>query len=153
VDEVRLFLKDYDVEKENAVGDQIERRKHLRFETLSGANAVLKDDGDRTKFGRIFNISEGGLGLACIQFEKEIDPHRVSRLDIVQGNAESFLADLPCRILQMHNTKANFPLNSLTFDRYCIQFHQLTASQRQQLQHFINRYARKDRARLATVES
>jgi hypothetical protein len=124
------------------MSNRTEQRKHRRFTAAAGSTAVLKDNHNNAKPGRILNISKGGLAIACIHFEEENTHIAVSKVNIFREKDDFHLTDLPCKIVSNQKTAKDFPFNPLILNKYSVQFVDLTPPQISHLNYLIESSAK-----------
>jgi hypothetical protein len=116
---------------------QTEQRRYPRFKLIAGSIAVLNDDGNNPKLGKIINLSKGGLAVACINFEEENNHMEGNKVDIFRETDEFHIIDLACKIVNYRQSARDFPFNSLVVNNYSVQFVDPTPSQISHLNYFI----------------
>ena len=118
-----------------------ERRKYTRF--------LAKEDGyaalgiNYTKVGKVKDISIGGLAFEYIDCTEYCDQDS-SRVAIFHSHNDFHLPNLACRLicnLTLSAENEDLPFNrQYVIHRCAIQFGDITAKQRKQLEFFINHY-------------
>jgi hypothetical protein len=119
---------------------QTEQRRYPRFKLIAGSIAVLNDDGNNSRLGKIINLSKGGLAFACIKFEEEnnhMEEMEGNKVDIFRETDEFHIIDLACRIVNYRQSARDFPFNSSVLNNYSVQFVDPTPSQISHLDYFI----------------
>lgn len=111
-----------------------DRRRFKRFFVDNGALAVLKLDPIR--LGRVVDISTDGLGIEY--FNEEAWPEKRFTLSVLTQADASGLEDLPVRTVEDKVASENFVLEKFEKRCCCMQFCQLNAEQRSQVEAFID---------------
>lgn len=107
-----------------------ERRSHKRFRVKEGALAFLD-----TVPGTIVDISEGGMAIHYVVFEKE--PERRFRLDIFFAAEDFYLADLPSELVSDIRSQPESQFSAVRVKRLGIRFGELDDDQKARLKYFI----------------
>ena len=118
-----------------------ERRKYTRFLAEEDAYAALGIDF--TKVGKLIDISIGGLAFEYIDCTEDCVQDS-SRVAIFHSHNEFHLPNLACRlicnlVITAENDDPQFK-RQYAIHRCAIQFGDITAKQRKQLEFFINHY-------------
>ncbi len=108
----------------------VERRRHKRYRVKEGALAFLG-----TVPGSISDISEGGLAVHYVVFEKQPDDDL--QLDIFFGRDDFYLADIPGRKVSDADSPPDSSFSRIRVRRMGVQFGELTGEQRSRLRYFI----------------
>jgi len=116
-----------------------ERRKYTRFLAEEDAYAALGIDF--TKVGKLIDISIGGLAFEYIDCTEDCVQDS-SRVAIFHSHNEFHLPNLACRlicnlVITAENDDPQFK-RQYAIHRCAIQFGDITAKQRKQLEFFIN---------------
>jgi hypothetical protein len=117
--------------------DDIEKRKHKRFEAREGCFVVVWPDF--SKQGQIIDISKGGLAFRYIADEEE----KISdgaELDILLQDISFYLERVPFRTvydIEIQNQSTFIPLK---MRRMGVEFGELTPNQTALLDYFINNH-------------
>jgi len=118
-----------------------ERRKYTRFLAEEDVYAALGINF--TKVGKLKDISIGGLAFEYIDCTENCDQDS-SRVAIFHSHSEFHLPDLACRLicnLAIYAEDEDPQLNwQYVIHRCAIQFGDIAAKQRKQLEFFINHY-------------
>ncbi len=112
----------------------MERRKHKRFMVKNGAYTV-----NSTKPGLIVDIGLGGLSFRYI--DRKEWPQETNNLDIVFGDNDFRLTNVPYRVVSDSITDHDFSNDKMVVKRRSVEFGDLSAGQILKLQHFIDRNA------------
>jgi len=118
------------MKQEPQVNVQPERRSHKRFRVKEGALAFLGNTP-----GTIVDISEGGIAVHYIVFEKE--PERQFRLDIFFGADDFYLADITSELVSDVQSQPESPFSAVRVKRLCLRFVELNEEQKTRLKYFI----------------
>ncbi|MFP7754851.1 PilZ domain-containing protein [Thermodesulfobacteriota bacterium B35] len=108
----------------------VERRRHRRYRVKEGALAFLG-----TVPGSISDISEGGLAVHYVVFEKQ--PGDELQLDIFFGRDDFYLTDLPGRKVSEADSTPGTTFSRIRVRRMGVQFGELTSEQKSRLRYFI----------------
>jgi hypothetical protein len=116
----------------------IERRKNSRFKVDEGAFAVPKP---RTAvMGKIIDISNGGLTFGY--FDSQGRTKESFELTIAMISQGFKLDRLPCKTVSDFELPSDFIEDSVKKRRCCVKFGQMTGSQKERLEYFIQKYTR-----------
>ncbi len=108
----------------------VERRRYKRYRVKEGALAFLG-----AVPGSISDISEGGLAVHYVVFEKQ--PEEDLQLDIFFGRDDFYLADLPGRKVSDADSSPDVTFSRIRVRRMGVQFGELTGEQKSRLKYFI----------------
>ena len=117
----------------------IERRKYVRFLAKDNSFAALRNGFN--KVGKIDDISINGLGFSFLSENTQVDStDHHSQVDIFISENGFHLSNVPCRIV--YETPDSIPDEgfSVRMTRCGLQFGDLTRSQMEQLELFIENY-------------
>ena len=114
--------------------DIVERRKHKRFQVLSGTFVALLPD--YVKLGQIIDISMGGLAF---RYMAGREPSRGLYLDMFSSDKTFYLGKIPFETISDFETQ-DVPFSSLATRRCGVQFGELTHIQTSQLEYFIQNH-------------
>ena len=119
------------------INKQIGQRTHKRFRVECIASAKLSN----SMVGIITEISKEGLVFRYIQEDAEGKKNATERLvvSIVHKDA-FFLHNVHCRIIKDNDILNEYYLSSAKMQKCQIQFEELTADQKSQLDYFISHY-------------
>ncbi len=118
------------MKQEDPAGAQSDRRSHKRFRVKEGALAFLD-----TVPGTIVDISEGGMAIHYIVFEKE--PERRFRLDIFFAADDFYLAEIPSELVSDVRSQPESQFSAVRVKRLGIRFGELDDEQKARLKYFI----------------
>ena len=107
-----------------------ENRRHKRFRVREGALAFLGSVP-----GTITDISQGGISVNYVVFEK--DPDQVLKLDIFFSAGDFYLPGIPGRIVSDEDYPSEAPFSAVQVKRLGIQFGELTSEQEASLKYFL----------------
>ncbi len=107
-----------------------DNRRHKRFRVREGALAFLGSVP-----GTITDISQGGMSVNYVVFEK--DPDQMLRLDIFFSEGDFYLQDIPGRIVSDLDYPTEAPFSTVQVKRLGIQFGELTSEQEAGLKYFL----------------
>lgn len=113
----------------------VERRKHKRFNVQAGAFAVLGSHS--AKIGQVIDVSKGGLAFSYLAGEEP--SNQPFELGILFGEESFHLTQIPFKTISDQEAK-EVPFSSLALRRCGVQFGEMTKSQVDQLEHFIQNY-------------
>lgn len=125
-----------------------ERRKYPRFDTKDVAFAVLKADREE-ELGQIINISLGGLAFHYFIGNREFQ--KAERLDVLLADNGLQVENIKFRVVDDCELVNELPFSSITKRQQRVLFDDLTASQKQGIESFIQRHTYNTRE--TTVES
>ena len=117
----------------------IERRKYVRFLEKDNTFAALRNGFK--KVGKIYDISINGLGFSYLSEITEVDTDgHFSEVDIFLSGNGFHISNVPCRIV--HEIPDPKPDEGflVRMSRCGLQFGELTGSQLEQLELFIENY-------------
>lgn len=122
------------------------RRVHERHTAKEGSYALLKPNCDR--LGQIQDISLGGCAFEYMRFEAFGPGGEVSgpiRLDIILGDDDMFVSQLPCKIVyDRHLTdQINDAVDGVEMRRCGLKFGKLSTDQASAIRSYIHRHAGK----------
>lgn len=118
------------MKQEDPAGVQSDRRRHKRFRVKEGALAFLD-----TVPGTIVDISEGGMAIHYVVFERE--PERQFRLDIFFAADDFYLADIPSKLVSDVRSQPESQFSAVRVKRLGIRFGELDDEQKARLKYFI----------------
>ncbi len=118
-------------EKQGKGMNEAERRFYKRYQAKDGALAFIDSIP-----GRIVDISEGGMSINYMVFEKEITSSLM--LDIFFNDDKFFLQNIPARVVSEKVKEPLTPFSSVVIRRYSIRFGDLSEDQREKLNYFIH---------------
>ena len=121
-----------DQPKENFL---VERRKHERFSVMDNAFAVLRFSPSSMKIGRITDISFGGMAFEYEHSEEWDDAPQ--ELSILFGDDDFYLEKIQFKTVSDIIISFSFTETR----RRGIEFGDLTASQKEQLENFVKTIA------------
>ena len=110
-----------------------EKRQHMRYPALDGAIVALNPKAEI--LGQIIDIGLGGLSFRYIDTEVETPPSQ--ELLILLNKPRFFLENLPYRTVTDTELPNEFIFSAVSVRRMGVEFGNLTASQRTQLEDFI----------------
>jgi c-di-GMP-binding flagellar brake protein YcgR len=112
-----------------------EARKNKRFRTDGKVFAAFFGPSrEFVKLGHIVDISEGGVGLLCLDGTEQTS--EMSQLEIFASNEQTLVGRLPCKVVyDMELGRA--PQGKVTLRRCGVQFDQLSGWQAAALRAFI----------------
>ena len=118
-----------------------EKRKYVRFSTSDNTFAALRN-GFET-IGKINDISINGLALSYLCESTKIPLHRgFTAVDIFSSEKSFYLQKVPCEIV--YDIQAlKFFKNSIITRRCGLHFEELSKSQLEQLEFFMENYTTK----------
>jgi c-di-GMP-binding flagellar brake protein YcgR len=106
-----------------------DRREHKRYRIKNGFFAM-----DSTRFGRIIDISLGGLAFTCIgQEEWEIN----QGTGHIFGNDALCLEQVPFRLRSRRNDANHIPNSAIRMQRLSLEFVGMNEAQKARLKAFI----------------
>ena len=117
----------------------IEQRKYVRFSVQDNSFAALRDGFK--KVGKIDDISIKGLGFSYLSETTEVDTAgHFSKVDIFLSGNGFHLFNVPCKIV--YDIPGSSPDRGflVQMSRCGLQFGELTRSQLEQLEFFIEKY-------------
>jgi hypothetical protein len=115
----------------------VERRKHKRFYAKDDTFAVLGPPSGN--IGQVMDISMGGLAFSYVAGEDQ--PNRSHKLSILLAEHSFHLTKIPIETIWDKEAE-QLPFSSLRMRRCGLQFGELTRNQENQLEYFIENYAR-----------
>ncbi len=107
-----------------------ERREHKRYRVKNGFFAM-----DSTRFGRIIDISLGGLAFTCIG-QEEWEPVNQGTGHIF-GNDSLCLEQIPFRLRSRKNSANHIPNSAIRMQRLSLEFLGMNEAQKARLKAFI----------------
>ncbi len=107
-----------------------ERRRLKRFKVVDGAFTV-----NSTKPGLIVDVSMEGLSFRYVDRKKW--PNHSEELDILVGDYEFYLPQIPYTIVSDTVTASDSPDSSFIVKRCSVKFGDLSSSQKRKLEFFI----------------
>ena len=110
---------------------EAERRFFKRYQVKDGALAFIDSIP-----GRIVDISEGGMSINYMVFEKEITNSLM--LDIFFNDDKFFLQNIPARVVSDKVKEPLTPFSTVVIRRYSIRFGDLSEEQKKRLHYFIH---------------
>jgi hypothetical protein len=113
----------------------VEQRRYERFQVRDGAFVLLGPGS--TKLGRIIDISTGGLSFSHMARARPSDD--LFELDLFLIDTDFYLSEIPFSTVSDFKTHEN-PFSSITMRRCGVQFGELNASQRAELEYFIQNH-------------
>lgn len=113
---------------------QVEKRAHLRYTLAESAIAVCASHP-----GHIKDISLGGLAFVSLNGGRS--PLGRQTVDIIDGQYEFIMEQVPCRVLADSLIVNESPFNTIRMIRRRIQFEGLTADQQAYLQTYLLAHA------------
>ncbi len=108
---------------------EAERRRHRRFEALSGAFAV------NSKFGQLVDISKGGLSFRYI--ERRGWPKEMFEQGVIFGDDDFSMDNIPIKTINDYVVANGLSSYSTTIRRCGIEFGELSSKQQIDLEYFI----------------
>ncbi len=111
--------------------NEAERRFFKRYHAKDGALAFIDSIP-----GRIVDISEGGMSINYMVFEKEITNRLL--LDIFFNDDNFFLQGIPAQVVNEKVKEPLTPFSSVIIRRYSIRFGDLSDDQKNRLEYFIH---------------
>jgi predicted nucleic acid-binding OB-fold protein len=121
---------------QNSINNQLGQGTHTRFRVEGIASVKLSN----SKVGIITEIDKEGLVFRYIQEDSEEKTHTNEPLTVsIYKNGFSLL-NLPCRILKDNDILPEYYLSSAKMQKCHIQFEELTADQKSQLDYFISHF-------------
>ncbi len=100
------------------------------------AMAVIKSKPGR--MGEIMEISRGGLSFNCVANDADISQSK--EMDILFTDDNFHLSRLPFKMVKERIVKAEPPFDVLNMTQLTVQFDSLTESQREKLDHLLEKY-------------
>jgi hypothetical protein len=124
--------------------EQVERRKHMRFQASCGAFAVLRPQSSMLGqnidiLGQIIDIGMGG-GLALRYIASEKRSHESCELDIVLARNGFHVDKVPFQTASDFKIANKTSLDSVPMRRLSVQFGKVTHDQEAQLGYFIRHH-------------
>ncbi len=113
-----------------------ERRQQKRFIAEEGAFAALVDQESR--LGQIKDISIRGLSFRYIDSHEKLD--NADELKIILGNQGLYLDRVPFVKISDFEIKSEFSFSTIKMRQIGLQFGELTAEQKMQLERFIQQH-------------
>ncbi len=113
----------------------MENREYTRFETQDNAYAALR--GQRTKVGKIVDISLNGLAFRYLAGEKSGEEHK--KVDIFLSENGFHLPDVACTIVYDVEDASEGSLG-ITLYRCGLTYGSLGEESQGKLEHFIDNY-------------
>jgi len=113
-----------------------ERRQQKRFIAEEGAFAALVDQESR--LGQIKDISIRGLSFRYIDSHEKLD--NADELKIILGNQGLYLDRVPFVKISDFEIKSEFSFSTIKMRQIGLQFGELTAAQKMQLERFIQQH-------------
>ena len=113
-----------------------ERRQQKRFIAEEGAFAALVDQESR--LGQIKDISMQGLSFRYIDGHEELD--NADELRIILGNQGLYLDRVPFVKISDFEIESEFSFSTIKMRQIGLQFRELTAEQKMQLERFIQQH-------------
>ena len=107
-----------------------ERRNGKRYKVIDGAFTV-----NSTKPGLIVDVSMDGLSFRYV--DRKNWPSPSEKLDILVGDYEFYLPQIPYTIISDTVTSTDSPDSSFVVKRCSVRFGELSSSQRRKLEFFI----------------
>ena len=111
----------------------LEKRRHVRYPALDGVIVALNPKAEI--LGQMIDVGLGGLSFRYI--EPEIDPSPSHELLILLNKPRFYLQSLPYRMVNDYELPNEFIFSAVTVRRMGVEFGNLTAAQRTQLEDFI----------------
>lgn len=118
----------------------IERRENRRFQVPKDAFVALRPH--YLKLGQIVDVGMGGLAFRYLAGEGLVNSS--DELDIFLAGRSFYLYQIPFKTVSDLKIEEAPPLGSMKMKRTGIQFGEMTAHQRDQLEYFIHNYAVKE---------
>jgi len=128
-----LVIEENESEK---LSELLDRRRDNRFEVVSGAVAIHKND--HSKQGKIIDISRGGLAF-CYD-EREDLTKEFAEFAISFAAGDFYLDKIPCKVTSYCPANDIIPLNHENMRRVGVQLGELTQKQTNQLEYFIQNH-------------
>jgi len=119
-----------------ARGELAEQRQYKRFQAKNGAFALSKASVNR--LGQIVDISQGGLAFEYMAWGEATNGN--AEIDILFSEGFFYLQCLPCKVISDSEITPQNPFSSIRMRRLSVEFTELTAKQRSELQHFIDNH-------------
>ncbi len=113
-----------------------ERRQQKRFIAEEGAFAALVDQESR--LGQIKDISIRGLSFRYIDSHEKLD--NADELKIILGNQGLYLDRVPFVKISDFEIKSEYSFSTIKMRQIGLQFGELTAEQKMQLERFIQQH-------------
>ena len=113
-----------------------ERRQQKRFIAQEGAFAALVDKESR--LGQIKDISIRGLSFRYIDSHEKLD--NADELKIILGNQGLYLDRVPFVKISDFEIESEFSFSTIKMRQIGLQFGDLTAEQKKQLERFIQQH-------------
>ena len=113
-----------------------ERRQQKRFIAEEGAFAALVDQESR--LGQIKDISIEGLSFRYIDSHEKLE--NAAELKIILGNQGLYLDGVPFRKISDFEIESEFSFSTIKMRQIGLQFGELTADQKIQLELFIQQH-------------
>ena len=111
----------------------IERRKTERFQAQG--DIFIRLSSNRQRYWKIIDISKGGLAFRYVASEARTNGSAV--LNILTTDRRFCLEKIPAKIIRDSAMPGEFSLGSITLRHCAVQFGELIASQKLDLEHFI----------------
>lgn len=118
------------MQQKTRLNAQPERRSQKRFRVKEGALAFLGHTP-----GDIIDISEGGMAIHYLVFDKE--PDSQFRLDIFFGADDFYLSDIPTKLVSDIQSQPESPFSAVRVKRLGLCFGELNEKQKSRLKYFI----------------
>ena len=112
----------------------IEKRRQVRYPALDGTIVALNPKAEI--LGQMIDIGPGGLSFRYI--ESVIDPAPTTELVILLDKPRFYLDKLPYRKANDYEMPSEFIFSVIPVRRMGVEFGDLTAAQRKQLENFIS---------------
>jgi len=113
-----------------------ERRQQKRFIAQEGAFAALVDQESR--LGQIKDISVRGLSFRYIDSHEKLD--NADELKIILGNQGLYLDRVPFVKISDFEIESEYSFSTIKMRQIGLQFGELTAGQKMQLERFIQQH-------------
>ena len=115
-----------------------ERRSHNRYKVKDGAFAVHRENISKRKFGKILDISNGGLSFSYFGTKKSSSG--TFDLDILSLDTDFKLEKLQSKIISDYAIKEQTRPGFIIKRRRGVQFEKLLKNQISKLKYFITHY-------------
>jgi hypothetical protein len=116
--------------------DFIERRHDKRYAITNGIVALPRST--TVAIGTIVNISKGGI---AVRYTSSAEQNGSSnQIDILLTDHNFFITEIPVNTIADFQIEDRVPFSYIYERRSCMQFHDLTANHRHQLDELLSKY-------------